>query len=593
MKMREAPGSAAAELPPWNSNQKAVADATALQGAFGATILKAVKALSRSAKLAPLPGPGEERPAHRQPPATLSLKSDAGVAAVIVAVTMASLYFFYSRGLTNIYGDSISHMEGARRIFDSLTPGYDEIGSVWLPLFHLLAAPLAQVDFLWRTGLAGSIVSSAAFAGAAWFLYRLAVEVTGERTAGLLCLAGLFLSPNLLYLASTPLTEPLALFWAVLLVYELFRYRETGRFTSLLGAAVAAFLGTLTRYETWYVLPFAVLFVLLARRQAWEVRLRQAVLFSIISGFGPLLWLLHNAHRYGNPMAFYNGPFSAQAIYAHQVATLAFRYPTDGHLILAARYYLEDLKLVFGIWPLELTVLGLIAWLANRRLWVKGAVAFLFLVPLPFYIHALAYAYLPLYVPTLFPFTYYNLRYGAAMAPVLALFPAFLLPQDLPPRRRYGLLAFFVLLLVWQSHSLLAGGARELAIVKEGVLNTPCRSPRQQAVIRFLRRHYDGGRLLMAAGKWSCVMQELGIHYRSTISESNLRYWRQLLPRPEDSVAWIIRGDHDSVDELMLNCPPAFVDFDLLEKDSFPHEDGVAIYRRAAAGEKPGLGARD
>jgi hypothetical protein len=37
------------------------------------------------------------------------------------------------------------------------------------------------------------------------------------------------------------------------------------------------------------------------------------------------------------------------------------------------------------------------------------------------------------------------------------------------------------------------------------------------------------------------------------------------------------------VDELMLNCPPAFVDFDLLEKDSFPHEDGVAIYHWAAA----------
>jgi hypothetical protein len=34
MKMREAPWSAAAKLPPWNPNQKAVAGATALQGAF-------------------------------------------------------------------------------------------------------------------------------------------------------------------------------------------------------------------------------------------------------------------------------------------------------------------------------------------------------------------------------------------------------------------------------------------------------------------------------------------------------------------------------------------------------------------------------
>ena len=38
MKMREAPWSAAARLPPWNPRQKAVAGATALQGASGARI---------------------------------------------------------------------------------------------------------------------------------------------------------------------------------------------------------------------------------------------------------------------------------------------------------------------------------------------------------------------------------------------------------------------------------------------------------------------------------------------------------------------------------------------------------------------------
>ena len=43
--MREAPWSAAAKLPPWNPNQKAVAGATALQGAFGASIFEAAKNL--------------------------------------------------------------------------------------------------------------------------------------------------------------------------------------------------------------------------------------------------------------------------------------------------------------------------------------------------------------------------------------------------------------------------------------------------------------------------------------------------------------------------------------------------------------------
>jgi 4-amino-4-deoxy-L-arabinose transferase-like glycosyltransferase len=510
----------------------------------------------------------------------LSFLSDGVVAAGIAAVTLAALYFFYSRGLTNIYGDAIAHMEGARRIFDSLTPGYEEIGSVWLPLFHLLAAPLARSDFLWRTGLAGSIVSSLAFAGTAWLLYRLGTEINGRRSGGILALAGVLLSPNFLYLAGTPLTEPLAIFWAVLVVYELSRYREAGRLPALFGAAGAAFLGTLTRYEEWYVLPFAALFVLLARRQSWETRIRHALLFSLISGAGPMLWLFHNAWRFSSPLEFYNGPFSAQAIYAHQLATTAFRYPTDGNLLLSARYYMEDLKLVIGAWPLELAVLGLIAWVMNPRAWGRGAVAFLLLVPFPFYVHALAYAALPLYLPTLFPFTYYNLRYGIEMVPAVALFPIFLLHAGLPRRLRYGLLAFFVAVLAGQSYSLLAGGAEELAVVKEGVLNTPCRSLRQQAVIRLLRHRYDGKRLLVAAGKWPCVMPELGIPFRNTISEANRRYWRALRPVAGKWVEWIIRGDGDSVDELMRAYPQAFADFDLLESDSFPNEGSVAVYRR-------------
>jgi hypothetical protein len=170
------------------------------------------------------------------------------------------------------------------------------------------------------------------------------------------------------------------------------------------------------------------------------------------------------------------------------------------------------------------------------------------------------------------------------MVPALALFPAFLLPGGLPRRRRYGLLAFFVVVLAWQSYLLLAGGAGELAVVKEGILNTPCRSRRQQAVTRFLRDNYDGQRVLVAAGKWPCVMPEVGISYRNTITETNRSYWRSLRPDAGKWVEWIIRGEGDAVDELMRAYPQAFADFDLLERDSFPNESSVAIYRRREKG---------
>jgi hypothetical protein len=502
------------------------------------------------------------------------------VAVLIVSVALGNLAFFFSQGLTDIYGDAIAHMEGARRIFDSLTPGYSEVGSVWLPLFHLLAAPLALNDYLWRSGLAGSLVSTAAFAGTAWFLFSLAAELNQNLAAGLLALAGVFVCPNYLYLASTPLTEPLALFWAVLVVYQLFRYHVAGRWRDLLVAAVAACLGTLTRYDEWYVLPFAALFVMLVRNESWEIRIRRTVIFSLVAGAGPLLWFLHNAYRFGNPLEFYNGPFSAKAIYAHQLATTAFAYPTDGKLLLSARYFLEDLKLVFGSWSLELAVLGLIACAASFRDLRRRSAIFLFLVPLPFYINAMAYAAIPLYVPTLFPHTYYNLRYGLEMIPAVALLPSLVISWRLPNKVRYGLLAVFLVVLGAQGVSQLSRGPRELVVVKEGILNNPCRSKLEEAIIRYLRGRYDGQRVLVAVGKWPCVMPKVGIDYRQTISETNEKYWVKMRTEPQNWVEWIIRGQGDAVDELMHAYPQTFRDFTVVEKVSFSGEGSAEVYRR-------------
>jgi 4-amino-4-deoxy-L-arabinose transferase-like glycosyltransferase len=470
-------------------------------------------------------------------------------------------------------------MEGARRIFDSMTPGYGEIGSVWLPLYHLLTAPLAMNDFLWRSGLAGGLVSSTAFALTCYLLFRLGAEINRNVAAGIVAMAGALACPNLLYLASTPLTEPLALLWTVLVAYALFRYSQSGSWKSLTGAAAAALMGTLTRYEGWNVLPFATLLILLLYPYPWRQRVIRALIFAAVAGAGPLLWLVHNAHRYQNPLEFYNGGGSAKSIYDHQVATTAFRYPTDGSLLLSARYYLEDLKLVIGAWALGLAVLGVVAWCASLRDSRRGTVALLFIVPLPFYIQAMAHAAVPLYVPTLFPFTHYNLRYGAAMIAAVALFPSFVFSARLGKNLRLILLVVFLALLGKQFADLTAAGPTELAVVKEGVLNSPCRAKRQRAIIEFLRGRYDGKRVLVTVGAWPCVMPALGIDLRNTLTNLNRPYWLQMRTHPEKWVEWIIRGDGDNVDNLMQTYPQAFKDFEVVDQGDFPREGKFKIYR--------------
>jgi hypothetical protein len=248
-------------------------------------------------------------------------------------------------------------------------------------------------------------------------------------------------------------------------------------------------------------------------------------------------------------------------------------------LLLSGRYYLEDLKLVIGAWALALAALGLIAWFTGLRQSRRGAVAVLFIVPLPFYIEAMAYAAVPLYVPTLFPHTHYNLRYGVEMAPAVALFPSFVLSPRLGKKLRLAVLMVFLALLGWQFAQLTAAGPRELVVVKEGILNTPCRAKRQHAIIKFLREHYDGKRILVAAGKWPCVMPEAHINLGNTISFHNRKYWAKMRTEPAKWVEWIIRGEGDVIDGLMQAYPQAFKDFQVVDQGEFAGEGGFRIYR--------------
>jgi len=57
-----------------------------------------------------------------------------------------------------------AHLVVARRVFDSLTPGWQQVGAVWLPLPHLLNALPVQIDWLYRTGFSAIAISIASMA---------------------------------------------------------------------------------------------------------------------------------------------------------------------------------------------------------------------------------------------------------------------------------------------------------------------------------------------------------------------------------------------------------------------------------------------
>ena len=177
-------------------------------------------------------------------------------AAALLAGIGASVFYF-RLGLTLSHYDARGHLIVARRIFDSITPGWQQIGAVWLPLPHLLNAIPVQIDVFYRTGLSAVAISVLSFAAAcaaiAWIVLLLTDSIPAA-LAGTLVFA---LNPNIVYLEATPMTEPLLLALAVIGVGLVLAWakRDDDADAAKVGvrAGVVLALACLTRYEAWPV----------------------------------------------------------------------------------------------------------------------------------------------------------------------------------------------------------------------------------------------------------------------------------------------------------------------------------------------------
>ena len=153
-------------------------------------------------------------------------RSAAQVAGVAVLISLFSFLYYFQRGDLLLYGDAVAHINIARRVFDSLTPGPLQLGTVWLPLPHLLMIPFLWSNAMWQSGAGGSIPSMIAYVLGVMGIFRLVrglLEADGrtKSTAVVGAWAAAFafgVNPNLIYMQATAMTEPLylALFiWAV------------------------------------------------------------------------------------------------------------------------------------------------------------------------------------------------------------------------------------------------------------------------------------------------------------------------------------------------------------------------------------------
>ena len=512
------------------------------------------------------------------PPASSRWDSEVRFLAwLAVCVSVFSFLFYFRRGDVLLYGDAVAHINIARRVFDSKTPGLLQLGTVWLPLPHLLMMPFLISDEMWRRGVGGSLPSMAAYVVGVLGMFRLMRGVlarTGEpdgaaRVAAWTAAAIYGANPNLIYLQSTAMGETLYLaFFIWTVVYFIEFVQGDVRALTKCGMCLAA--ACLTRYDGWFLaatLAVAALFVsfraVKARRKdaapkSQDTNVRIAVVqFVLIAAAAPALWLAYNLAIYGNPLEFANGPYSAKAI-EKKTGTVN---PSKGNIYAAASYFLKSAELNVAEPPLGRL------WLAVA---VVGGAAMLFRppdawpllvlwLPLPFYALSVAYGGVPIFVPPWWPFSQYNVRYGLEMLPAFAVALG-MLPYLLSrPRGSRQVAVFAVIPFVIVSY---ASVWRVAPICyREAEINARSRTALESQLAECLRVLPRDSTLLMYLGAHPAAVQQAGISLKRVINEGNHRTWKRpsdpeglwerALANPTQFADYVVAFDGDSVSEAM------------------------------------------
>ena len=513
---------------------------------------------------------------------------DAPVLLILAILSLVSLFWYYSHNELLLYGDAVAHINIARRVIDnrSWLSSPFQLGTVWLPLQHVAMLPFVWNNRLWQTGVAGSIPSMIAYVLGGMGIFRLVSGMAptlrqrqaqnGAPTASLLpasvATAIYAFNPNLLYLQTTAMNEPIYIaffIWALVYLQEMLHAdaadgaagesgRRTARERAMEHCGICLAGGAWTRYDGWFTgAVVGVIVVVVAarwwRRETSAARRRalakSLIEFLLLSALIPVLWLAYNHRVSGRAMDWANGPYSAKAISARTTPPGAPLYPGQERPIAAAQYFLKAAQLNMGNvpWGRALLALALLGTAAAIWRFRRYKVSLLLWLPLIFYALSLAYGSVPIFIPTWWPFSYYNVRYGLELLPVFAVFPVVLATFVAERLPRGRLVVAWALLLACVSWCYLTAWEVVPITLREARANSRTRLAMEDALAQFLSHIPKGSTILMYEGSHVGALQRAGIPLKDVISEVSHPDWEWALLDPARKADYIVAFKGDPV----------------------------------------------
>ncbi len=494
-----------------------------------------------------------------------------------IVVSICGFIYFYSDGLSLLYGDAVSRLDISRKIVDNLTPGIGQIGSVWLPLPILLMTPFTANYFLWQTGIAGYIISGISFVFTIVFLYKLGTLAFSSKFAGAIMALFALSSINLIYIQTTAMAESLFIMTIMGTTYFIYRWAKTGQVGGLILGALFASAASFTRYEGFFLVGVAFLLVPVIsfiKNRNWKQIEGILFLFSTLAFTGIILWIVYNWAIFGDPL-YWKDIYTGQASIIssevlNQVPEVAkeSRGFSIGRVANSIYAYWSATAQMNGIIITALATIGLLVfpvWLIFKKKVLKKPENLVLLLPLGIFIFVVISAYggFPLTLPALTienlltkdtnNIGEYNIRYGLNMLPLVAIFIGWVAARAMVLKLMVG-----IILIVQVVTTFYTPFFTTYSIPVNFQSNASSAHTGENPGSEWLKNNYDGGLIMISAQNHNPTMFYLGLPYKTYIHEGAGKYWLESRKNPQMYATW-----------LFMYYPP---------KDITKTDDGVTKY---------------
>lgn len=496
---------------------------------------------------------------------------------IILALSLLSIYcymHFYQNGLGLAYNDARSRLDIGRRVVEGLKPGLAQLGSVWLPLPHILMIPTVWNDFMWHSGLSGAIQSMISFVATGVTIYLILKKIgVGQigRIFGVLIFA---LNLNILYLQSTAMTELLLLATMTIASYEFLLWYDSNKLEYLLRSGFWIMLSTLIRYDGWFLFFFTAMLVILKGFQLsnWKVMksLQRSegmfILFCSLAGLGIFLWVIWNWAIFGDPLYFAFGEFSAHAQQSQLEEAGVLQ--TKGDLFLSAKMYWFALAYNTVTSTVLLGLAGAIAlWTDSSVSRNKKIALTALLAPLLFNIIALYLGHSVLFIQGISGNSWFNVRYGIMMMPSIAVFGGYLVHRM--QAWKIPIIGLFLFISIFH---FVNGDA---VTIDDGRVGSSQKNVSEVSGWLNQNASNKDGFVLISAASHDAIIFSSDMPMKKFIHEGTGLYWENAIQAPDRWARWIVLRTNDVNDltyRSLVKETPQWQEMYILV-DSYPFAD--------------------